>query len=150
MDIYAIPYGQSAVELRNLLAAENLPGAPNLIGDAADSIYTDALGHPGDILRDLGRLVWLNAIYDVDLFTYTYGPSWGTTDLKSIAQSIMDGHDPDYDAVYINDIDGDRVGDFVDNCISTPNPGQELAIGYTDCGAACVIAACGAASCTNQ
>jgi hypothetical protein len=125
VDIYSMPYGQSAVELRNLFADNNLPGVQNLLGDAADSIYTDTLGHPGDILRDLGRLVWLNAIYDVDLSAYTYGPSWGTTDLKAIAQSIMDGHDPDYDAAYHNDFDGDRVGDSVDNCIATANPDQE-------------------------
>ena len=85
----------------------------------------DNLGHPGDILQDLGRLVWLNAIYDVDLFTYTYGPSWGTTDMNAIAKSIMDAHDPAFDAAYHNDIDGDRVGDSVDNCVATANPDQE-------------------------
>ena len=125
VDIYSIPYGQSAVELRNLQDASNLPGVPNLIGNDANSIFTDNLGHPGDILRDLGRLVWLNAIYDVDLSTYTYGPSWGTTDMKAIAKSIMDAHDPDFDAAYHNDLDGDRVGDSVDNCIATANPDQE-------------------------
>lgn len=125
VDIFAIPYGQSAVELRNLLAADNLPGVPNLIGDAGDSIYVDAKGHPGDILRDLGRLVWLNAIYDVDLSTYTYGPSYGTTDLKAIAKSIMDAHDPEYDAAYHVDGDGDRVGDSLDNCLITANPDQQ-------------------------
>jgi hypothetical protein len=125
VDIYAIPYGQSAVELRNLLAADNLPGVPNLIGAAGASIFRDNLGHPGDILQDLGRLVWLNAIYDVDLFTYTYGPSWGTTDMNAIAKSIMDAHDPAFDAAYHNDIDGDRVGDSVDNCVATANPDQE-------------------------
>ena len=125
VDIFAIPYGQSAVELRNLLAADNLPGVPNLTGDAGDSIYVDAKGHPGDILRDLGRLVWLNAIYDVDLSTYTYGPTYGTTDLKAIAKSIMDAHDPEYDAAYHVDYDGDRVGDSLDNCPITANPDQE-------------------------
>ena len=125
VDIFAIPYGQSAVELRGLLATDNLPGVPNLIGDAGDSIYVDAKGHPGDILRDLGRLVWLNAIYDVDLSTYTYGPSYGTTDLKAIAKSVMDAHDSDYDAAYHVDADGDRVGNSVDNCLIIGNPGQE-------------------------
>lgn len=125
VDIYAIPYGQSAGELRILQDAGNLQAVPNLKGDAADSIFTDTLGHPGDILRDLGRLVWLNAIYDVDLSTYTYGPSWGTTDLKAIAQSIMEGHDPDYDAAYHVDTDGDRVGNSLDNCLITANPNQE-------------------------
>jgi hypothetical protein len=125
VDIYAIPYGQSAVELRYLLAAENLAAAPNLIGAAANSIYTDNLGHPGNILRDLGRLVWLNAIYDVDLSTYSFGPTYAGTDLNAIAKSIMDAHDPDYDAAYHNDIDGDRVGDSLDNCVITANPDQE-------------------------
>ncbi|MDZ7783545.1 MAG: hypothetical protein U5K56_11640 [Halioglobus sp.] len=34
VDIYAIPYGQSAVELRNRFAAGELPAVANLIGDA--------------------------------------------------------------------------------------------------------------------
>ena len=142
VDIFAIPYGQSAVELRNLLAADNLPGVPNLIGDAGDSIYVDAKGHPGDILRDLGRLVWLNAIYDVDLSTYSYGPSWGTTDLKVIAKSIMDAHDPEYDAAYHVDADGDRVGDSLDNCPGLANPDQ-LDSNNNGLGDLCDISGCG-------
>ena len=50
-------------------------------------------------LVDLGQLVWLNAIYDVDLRTYEHDPGY-TADLKSIAQGIMDAHDPAYDASY--------------------------------------------------
>lgn len=150
VDIYAIPYGQSAVELRNLLDANNLPGVPNLTGDTTNSIFVDPLGHPGDILRDLGRLVWLDAIYDVDLSTYTYGPSWGTTDLKAIAKGIMDGHDPEYDAAYLNDADGDRVGDSIDNCISIANPGQEPSSINPDCGAVCETASCAGVTCANH
>jgi len=123
VDIYSIPYGQSAGELRLLFAANNLPDVQNLTGSAATSIFTDALGHAGNILRDLGRLVWLNAIYDVDLLTYSYGPNY-TTDLHSLAQSIMDEHDPDYDAAYHEDVDGDRVGDTIDNCPLIANADQ--------------------------
>ncbi|MFP8873100.1 MAG: hypothetical protein VCB42_00900, partial [Myxococcota bacterium] len=47
------------------------------------------------ILVDLGQLVWLNAIYDVDLTTYAYDPGY-IADLKGIAQSIMDAHDAAY------------------------------------------------------
>ena len=65
----------------------------------------------------------MNAIYDVDLFTYTYGPYY-STNLKGIAQSIMAAHDPAYDAAYLVDADGDRVGDTLDNCPSKPNPDQ--------------------------
>lgn len=150
VDIYAIPYGQSALELRNLFADNNLPAVQSLVGDASDSIFTDALGHPGDILRDLGRLVWLDAIYGVDLSAYAYGPSYGTTDLNAIAKSIMDGHDPAYDAAYLNDIDGDRVGDSVDNCVSIANPGQEPSSLNPGCGQACETASCAGVICANH
>jgi hypothetical protein len=123
VDIYSIPYGQSAVELRNLFSAGNLPDVQQMTGASATSIYTDYLGHPGLILRDLGRLVWLNAIYDVDLSTYSYGPQYAT-DLNAIAEAIMEGHDPEYDAAYHVDADGDRVGDSLDNCPATANEDQ--------------------------
>ena len=62
-----------------------------------DSIFNDSLGHADDILVELGRLVWLRAIYGVDLSTYDYDPGY-TVDLLAIADSIMDEHDPAYDA----------------------------------------------------
>ena len=123
VDIFSIPYGKSAVELHLLQDANNLPDAPNLQGNASNSIFTDNLGHAGDILVDLGRLVWLNAIYDVDLANYSYGPSYNT-DLHAVAKAIMDGHDPAYDAAYHVDIDDDRVGDSIDNCPLISNPDQ--------------------------
>ncbi|CAA0125323.1 Uncharacterised protein [Halioglobus japonicus] len=123
VDIYCIPYILSAGELRLLYEANNLPDVQNLVGVASNSIYRDAFGHPGNILLDLGQLIWLNAIYDVDLSTYTYGPSY-TTDLKGIAQSIMAGHDPDYDAAYLTDSDADGIGDFLDNCPLVQNADQ--------------------------
>jgi hypothetical protein len=123
VDIFCVPYGQSAVELRSMFAAGNLPDVNVLTSNSDAAIFRDAKGHPDLILQDLGRLVWLNALYDVDLSTYSYGPNY-TTDLKSIAQSIMAGHDPHYDAAYRVDADGDRVGDSLDNCPSTANPDQ--------------------------
>jgi hypothetical protein len=58
-------------------------------------IYSDSFGHADDIFVDLGQLVWLNAIYDVDLTTHAYDTG-SITDLEAIAQSIMDVHDMQY------------------------------------------------------
>lgn len=97
VDFYCIPYGQSAVELRTLYSAGNLPEVDALISNSGDAIYRDNLGHADDILVALGELVWLRAIYGVDLSTYNYDTGY-TTDLKAIAQSIMDAHDVHYNA----------------------------------------------------
>ena len=93
--IYSIPYGAAALELRTLFEAGNLPDVSSLQGAEADAIFTDNKGHAGQILKDLGELIWLDAIYGVDLDKYAYDPGY-QTDLKAIAKSIMDAHDPAY------------------------------------------------------
>lgn len=97
VDIYCIPYGQSASELYTLYDAGNLPDVDTLLSGSQDSIFNDTLGHPDDILVALGELVWLRAIYGVDLASYNFDPGYAT-DLLAIAQQIMDEHDPNYDA----------------------------------------------------
>lgn len=100
VDFYCIPYGQSAVELRNLFAADDLPEVETLVGAGVDAIYLDSLGHADNILLDLGALVWLRAIYGVDLDTYPDNPAY-QTNLRAIGQAIIDGHDQDYNAPWI-------------------------------------------------
>jgi hypothetical protein len=60
-------------------------------------IFVDDKGHPDDVLVDLGSLVWLKAIYGVepnaDLLSSTY-----ETDLVTIAKSIIDDHEQEYEA----------------------------------------------------
>lgn len=97
VDIYGIPYGQAAAELYSLYDAGQLPDVDTLVSPTGEAIFRDSFGHADDILVELGRLVWLRAIYGVDLSTYDYDPGY-TTDLKAIADAIMDGHDPAYDA----------------------------------------------------
>ncbi|MGB1840807.1 MAG: hypothetical protein ACPHWZ_06870 [Longimicrobiales bacterium] len=97
VDIFCIPYGRSALELRDLLDAEALPDVDALTGPADQAIFTDTKGHGGNILKDLARLVWLEAIYGIDLAGYEYDPGY-TVDLKDIAQRIMDEHDPRFDS----------------------------------------------------
>ena len=97
VDIYGIPYGQAAAELYSLYDAGQLPGVDTLVSGSGDAIFRDSFGHADDILVALGELVWLRAIYDVDLSTYAHDPGY-ETDLKALADAIMDGHDPAYDA----------------------------------------------------
>lgn len=94
-DIFCIPYGRSALELRQLFEAGNLPDVTALISNTQDSIFNDSKGHADDILIDQAALVWLNAIYDVDLDAYAWDPGY-VTDIKAIAQQIADDHDADF------------------------------------------------------
>ena len=122
-DIYSIPYGQSAVELREHYTAGDLPEITAMQGAKATSIFRDNLGHPGDILISQGTLVWLASIYGVPLTNYPHGPTY-SIDLNPIAQEIIDDQDPDYNAAYLTDSDGDGVGDAIDNCLLVANPDQ--------------------------
>jgi hypothetical protein len=97
VDIYGIPYGQAAVELYDRFEAGLLPDVQTLVSGTGDAIFSDDFGHADDILRELGGLVWLRAIYGVPLSSYDYDPGY-VTDLKAIADTIMDEHDPVYDA----------------------------------------------------
>ena len=131
LNIFCIPYGYAASDLRNLLEAGSLQDDDiSLAGPAATSIFTDNLGHPGYILRDLGRLVWFEAIYGVDVLNYSYGPVYNT-DLQFMASDIMAKHDTNYDAAYPvfvppvqPDLDNDGIPDDIDNCRVISNPDQ--------------------------
>ncbi|MEM1156192.1 MAG: hypothetical protein AAGI44_18815, partial [Pseudomonadota bacterium] len=98
-DIFSIPYGRAAVELRNLFEQGELPDVEAMTSRTGEAIFRDALGHADQILIDLGRLVWLRAIYDIDLIAFDHDPGYAA-DLKSIAQRIMDEHEEEYDAAY--------------------------------------------------
>ena len=89
-----IPHGAAAVELRNRFEAGTLNDVSALVGSDGAAIFRDEQGHPDDILHDLGTLVWLGLIYDVDLSVYPAGDpgnriSRYETDLREIAQSIV-------------------------------------------------------------
>lgn len=99
VDFFCIPYGQSAVELHKLYSAGNLPDVQHLVdSQPSASVFLDnQFAHPNQILIDLSELVWLRAIYGVDLSTYDDGAGY-TADLNGIATAITDGHDPNYNA----------------------------------------------------
>lgn len=86
---FAIPYGQAASDLYEVFEAGQLPGIRNVVGDSATSLFIDTLGHAaGTIVEELAVLVWLRAIYCVDLASYSY-PSKFTVDLAAIAMNIV-------------------------------------------------------------
>ena len=104
VDFYCIPYGQSAVELHKLFSSGNLPDVSKLVDiSLGTSVFLDSRGHPNLILYAAGELVWISAIYGVDLATYAYVPGDPpyVTDLKAIGKAVIDGHDPNYNAPYL-------------------------------------------------
>ncbi|WP_163931493.1 alpha/beta hydrolase [Paraferrimonas sp. SM1919] len=95
VDIFSIPYGQAAFELRTLFETGDLPDITALTGPEETSLFVDSKGHAGNMIKDLSELIWLNAIYGVDLESYPYDSGY-QTNLKAIASSIMEEHDPAY------------------------------------------------------
>jgi len=95
--LYCIPYGRAALDLQGLYESGNMTDVSRFIGDYDTSLFVDTLGHPGKILVEMGVLIWLEAIYGVDLNTYEYNSDF-STDLKTMASAIMAAHDPVYNA----------------------------------------------------
>lgn len=87
--IQSIPHGRAALELRYRFEMGTLPEVSMMTGSNADSIFTDQKGHAGAILKDLGTLVWLGVMYDIDLSTYSFGSAY-ETDLVDIALTILE------------------------------------------------------------
>lgn len=91
--IFCIPQGQWMVELWRMFEQGNLPEVSVLLrpeGGGTDAyLFRDTLGHGGRLPAELGALLWLAVIYDVNLAGY----EWDTgckTDLKALAQRIAD------------------------------------------------------------
>lgn len=95
--IFAIPHGMAAVELFDRWEPGALEDISELVGSDGSGIFRDDFGHADHILEDLASLVWLRAIYDVDLSAFDAGYP-RVIDLNAIADGILDTHDPDYDA----------------------------------------------------
>ena len=100
-EIFCIPHGRAAIELRSQFEAGTLDDVDAMISNDGNAIFRDSLGHPDRILLDLGTLVWLRSIYDVDLSVYPVGHHpkellIGNTiaqyqiDLRGIAEAIVD------------------------------------------------------------
>ena len=93
--IFTIPTGWATFNLYQMNIDGLLLDQIDMFGPRETSIFTDEKGHQGDIVRETGGLVWLNSIYGVHLRTNDYDTGF-RTDLHTIAENIMDLHDPNY------------------------------------------------------
>ena len=94
-EIKSIFHGRAAVELRGLFESGSLPEISEMTSKRPPGIFTDRKGHAGQILLDLGTLIWLGTIYDIDMNDFPVselkinGESY-ETDLLGMAQEILD------------------------------------------------------------
>lgn len=119
VDFYEIPYGRAAVELRRLWEDGTLASNGDvsaLVGSAADAVFSDASGQPGEILEELGALVWMGAIYGEDGLYYDYEEPYFATQLQSVARNILETQDVNYKAPpeTFPDTDGDMIANPYD------------------------------------
>ncbi len=93
-EIFCIPHGHAAIELRSQFEAGNLDDVDAMISNDGNGIFRDSIGHADRILLDLGTLIWLGSIYNVDLSEYPIGDLGNKTakyqvDLRGIAEAII-------------------------------------------------------------
>ena len=93
-EIESIFHGRAAVELRGLFESGSLPEISKMTSKRPPGLFTDRKGHAGQILLDLGTLIWLGTIYDIDMNDFPVselkinGESY-ETDLLGMAKEIL-------------------------------------------------------------
>jgi hypothetical protein len=93
--IFSIPTGKSATVLAQMHQDNSLLDDVLLRGPYEESLFTDEKGHQGKIIVETGTLMWLNSLYGVDLSSNDFDTGF-ETDLHSIAEEIMQQHNPNY------------------------------------------------------
>ena len=86
--IFTIPHGRAAVKLRSAFERKYIRELDAMTGESESAIFIDDRGHAGQILLDLGTLVWLGSIYGVDVSTYSFGDKY-ETNLGAMARDII-------------------------------------------------------------
>ncbi|MEM6917211.1 MAG: hypothetical protein AAF491_11655, partial [Verrucomicrobiota bacterium] len=99
-----IPYGRGAFILEDYLERGELKGIehfqmPDRKGHKA-SIYRDNTGHACPILAELSTLIWLHALYGVDLVNGfdAFETEYDAALLKQIATDVVAQHNENYNA----------------------------------------------------
>ncbi len=86
------PYGLGALELERRLTNGKLNGEiTDFVGPESKSIYKDPRGHAGPMLITLSELIWLKAVFGVDLRKYNFQHGYAT-DLNQIATEIVEDY----------------------------------------------------------
>ena len=93
--IFSIPTGWATFDLEGMYENDLLLDDISLFGSFESAIFTDAKGHQGEVVVITGALIWLNSIYGVHLRTNDFDTGFNK-DLHTIAEEIMDAHDPNY------------------------------------------------------
>ena len=93
--IFSIPTGWATFDLEEMHQNDLLLDDISLFGSFERAIFTDAKGHQGEVVVTTGALIWLSSIYGVHLRNNDFDTGFNT-DLHTIAEEIMDAHDPNY------------------------------------------------------
>ena len=94
-DFGCIPQGHWMVALWRLVDEGKLPELAGVMPEpkkpGLDFLFRDRTGHGGQLALKEGALLWLAAIYSVDLDSYEYQPG-SRADLKELTKSILKSH----------------------------------------------------------
>ena len=90
--VFTFHHGAVMYELRAMFEDGELnDDVDQMTGPKKSSIFTDAKGHAGDIAKDTGTYVWLNAIHGVDPMDMPMANQY-TLDIREIASRIIAEH----------------------------------------------------------
>ena len=104
VDFQVIPYGFGAFELEKRLMAGELNGVEHLKTPDRQgldaSIYRDDTGHASPILVEQSVLIWLRALYGVELLKDypSYDSAYDPDTLRKIAMDVVAAHEAKYPA----------------------------------------------------
>lgn len=91
--IILAPFGAASVELYDLYSSGDLPSIDVLVREDGSGIYSDAYGHPGNILMDLANLILLDSIIESELtdhsFNWLYDAEYDI-DLREVAERVTE------------------------------------------------------------
>ena len=93
--IFSIPTGWATKNLAQMKIDNELLDDISMFGPKSSSVFTDEKGHQGQIVIETGTMIWLSSIYNMDLSSFNYDTGF-ITDLRAIAQDIIDRHDSNY------------------------------------------------------